>query len=157
MDIVKLLVEEGGASVEEEALSLARENDHNEVAEFLLKHVDLYSSLEGDTDAIMEKVCILCIYYTMHGKKEQSILIPRHEWFTLQACREGDVNMVRKLLEDDNYNYEKWKDEDGKYMAFSPMYLAVKNGHMEVVQLFAEMGVQMDVSNLDTVPEASAE
>ena len=63
LDIVKLLVGEGGVNADEEALSLAREYDHNEVAEFLLKHVNLYSGLEGDVE-IMEK-----------------------------ACREGDVNM----------------------------------------------------------------
>lgn len=124
LDIVKILLE-GGANADEEALSLAREYDHNEVAEYLLKHVDMYSGLEGDSDAIMEK-----------------------------ACREGDTSMVRKLLEEENYNIEKWKDEDGKYLVFSPMYLAVKNGHMDVIQLFAEKGVQVD---LGATPEASAE
>ena len=53
--------------------------------------------------------------------------------------------MVRKLLEDENYDVSKWKDEDGKYLAFSPMYLAVKHGHMDVVQLFAEKGLQVDM------------
>lgn len=122
LDIVKILLK-GGAKADEEALSLAREYGHNTVVEHLLNHVDLYSGLEGDTDAIMEK-----------------------------ACREGDSDMVGKLLED-SYNIEKWKDEDGKYLAFSPMYLAVKNGHLDVVQLFAEKGVQMNLT--DSVPKVA--
>ena len=54
----------------------------------------------------------------------------------------------------EGYDVEKFRDEDGKWLAFSPMYLAVKNGHMEVIQLFAERGIQMDLAD---VPEASAE
>ncbi|KAL7542510.1 hypothetical protein ACHAXR_011844, partial [Thalassiosira sp. AJA248-18] len=125
LDIVKLLVEKGGASADEEALSLAREYDHHAVVEFLRKRVDLYSGLEGDADAIMEK-----------------------------ACREGDANMVRKLFEEENYNIDKFKDDDGKYFAFSPMYLAVKNGHIDVIQLLAEKGVQVDQG---AAPAVSAE
>lgn len=120
LDIVKILLK-GGASADEEALSLAREHGHTIVAEHLLNNVDLYSGLEGDTDAIMEK-----------------------------ACREGDADMVRKLLERESDNIEKWRDEDGIYM-----YLAVKNGHVDVIQLFAERGVQRD--STDAVPEVSAE
>jgi ankyrin repeat protein len=123
LDIVKMLVE-AGAKADEEALSLAREENHNQVAEYLLKQVDLYADLEGDSDAIMEK-----------------------------ACREGDSSKVRELLEEGNYNINKWKDDDGKYLAFSPMFLAVKNGHMEVIQLFAEKGMNME--DLDAIPEAS--
>ena len=126
LEIVKILIEEGGATVDEEALSLAREDNHNEVAEYLLKHVDLYSGLEGDTDGIMEK-----------------------------ACREGDLAMVKKLLEEEKYDIEKWKAEDGKFLAFSPIHLAVKNGHLDLIQYFAESGVQMDLA--DVVPDASAE
>lgn len=126
LEIVKLLIEDGGAKVDEEALSLAREHDHSEVAELLLKHVDLYAGMEGDADAMMEK-----------------------------ACREGDVERVRKLLEEEDYDVTKWRDGDGKYLAFSPMYLAVKNGHMDVIQLFAEKGVQVDMEG--AAPGASAE
>lgn len=126
LEIVKLLIENGGAKVDEEALSLAREYDHSEVAELLLKHVDLYVGMEGDADAMIEK-----------------------------ACREGDVERVRKLLEEEDYDVTKWRDGDGKYLAFSPMYLAVKNGHMDVIQLFAEKGVQVDMEG--AAPEASAE
>jgi hypothetical protein len=94
---------------------LAREYDHYEVAEYLLERIDLYSGLEGDSDAIMEK-----------------------------ACREGDLEMVRKLLDVENYNIDKWKDEDERCLALSPLHLAVKNCHVNLIQLFAERGVQVE-------------
>eukprot|EP01082_Thalassiosira_pseudonana_P012612 g11442.t1 g11442 contig5:867359-868112(+) len=69
LEIVKLLVE-GGATADEEALSLAREHNHTAVAEYLLQHINLYSDLSNDDlDAIMDK-----------------------------ACREGDAAKVRQLL-----------------------------------------------------------
>eukprot|EP00980_Cylindrotheca_fusiformis_P025525 scaffold13987_cov132-Cylindrotheca_fusiformis.AAC.2 len=117
LEIVKLLIQESGAKVEDEALSLAREYGHNEVADLLLQHIDLYAGLEDNPDAIMDK-----------------------------ACREGDAIKVRQLLEEGNYDVEKWKDEEGKYLALSPMYMAVKFGHYDVVQLFAEKGVQVDMA-----------
>jgi hypothetical protein len=112
---VKILVEEGRANVDDEALSLAREYDHNEVAEYLLGHIDLYSGLEGDSETIMEI-----------------------------ACREGDLNMVKKLLDVENYNIKKWIDLDGKCIALSPLHLAVKNCHVDLIQFFAEKGVQVE-------------
>ena len=115
LEIVKILVEKGGATADEEAISLARDDNHNDVVDYLLDHVDVYANLQGDTDEIMTK-----------------------------ACREGDAVMVRKLLEEDNYDVDKWKDDDGKYLAFSPMYLAVKHCNMDVIQIFAEKGVQLD-------------
>lgn len=126
LDIVKLLIEKGGAVTDEEALSLAREENHDEVVEFLLKHVDLYLGLEGDTDAIMEK-----------------------------ACREGDISKVRTLLEEERVDIEKWKDDDGNFLAFSPIHLAVKHGHLDLIQLFAEKGMQVDMGI--ALPNASAE
>ena len=96
LDIVNLIIDQGKAKVDEEALSLAREFKHANVAEVLSEYVDLYSTLQGDDDAIMDK-----------------------------ACREGDVAMVRKLMEEQNYNLDKWKDEGGKYLALSPMYMAL--------------------------------
>jgi len=126
LEIVKLLIEIGKAKADEEAISLAREDDHNEVVDYLLKHVDIYAALEGDADEIMMK-----------------------------ACREGDAKKVRQLLDVENYDITKWKDDEGKYLAFSPMYLAVKNGHMEVIQVFAEKGVP--IQDLDVVPEVSTE
>ena len=67
LEVVQLLVREGGAAVDEESLSLAREHSHQNVAIFLLEHIDLYAGLE-DEDEIMEK-----------------------------ACREGDVAKVRQI------------------------------------------------------------
>ncbi len=112
LEIVQLLITVGGAQVDEEALSLARENDHFEVATFLQEHVDFYSSIDSsDLDAIMDK-----------------------------ACRNGDANKVRELLDDENYDLDQWRDGDGKYLALSPMYMAVKFGHYDVVQLFSDRG-----------------
>lgn len=122
LEIVKILVEEGRSDVDDEALSLAREYDHNEVAEYLLKHIDLYSGLKGDSDAIMEK-----------------------------ACREGDLKMVHKLLDVENYNIDKWKDEDGKCLALSPLHLAVMNCHVDLIQLFAERGFQMEIVQQESI------
>ena len=62
-----------------------------------------------------------------------------------KACREGDVAMVKKLLEEENYSVEKWKDDEGKYLALSPMYMAVKFGHYDVIQVFAEKGIQVEM------------
>ena len=115
-DIVKLLVEEGKAKVDDEPLSLAREYDHKEIVDYLVKHVDLYSNLGGDLDAIMDR-----------------------------ACREGDGAKVKQLLDEEKYDISKWKDEEGKYLALSPMYMAVKFGHYEVIQIFADLGIQVDL------------
>ena len=99
---------EAGAKVDEEALELSRESKHAAVTEYLLQHnIDLYSGLDGDADAIMEK-----------------------------ACREGDLNMVRKLL-DEGYEIEK--------CSLGPFYMAVKCGRVDVVQLFRERGVGIDL------------
>ena len=76
LEIVKILIEKGIVKADEEAISLAREDDHNEVANYLLKYVDIYAALEGDADEIMTK-----------------------------ACREGDASKVRQLLEEENYDY----------------------------------------------------
>eukprot|EP00581_Thalassiosira_minuscula_P012727 CAMPEP_0183713772 /NCGR_PEP_ID=MMETSP0737-20130205/8518_1 /TAXON_ID=385413 /ORGANISM="Thalassiosira miniscula, Strain CCMP1093" /LENGTH=298 /DNA_ID=CAMNT_0025942609 /DNA_START=259 /DNA_END=1155 /DNA_ORIENTATION=+ len=121
--IVKLLIEEGGLSCDEESISLARDENHNDVAEFLLKHVDLYSGLDDDNE-IMEK-----------------------------ACREGDVNKVRELLE--RVDIDQWKGQDGKFLAFSPMHLAMRHGHMDLIQLFAEKGIKMDAD--DVSPDVASE
>ena len=112
LDAVQRLVQIGGALVDEEALSLARENDHNEIATFLQDHVDIYCDIDStDLDAIMEK-----------------------------ACRNGDEKKVRELLDNENYDLDQWKDGEGNYLALSPMYMAVKFGHYDVVQLFMHRG-----------------
>lgn len=135
LDIVKLLVEEGKAKVDDEPLSLAREYEHKEIADYLVRLADLYSNLGGDLDAIMDK-----------------------------ACREGDGAKVKQLLEEEKYDLSKWKDEEGKYLALSPMYMAVKFGHYDVIQIFADLGIQVDlpqhtqlegtkVEEIESIPE----
>ena len=116
LEIVKILVEEGRAKVDDEALYLAREYDHVEVVQYLLDHMNPYSGLEGDVDAVMER-----------------------------ACREGDLNMVRELLNVEGYDIERWVDRDtGMCLAPSPLHLAVRNCHVDLIQFFAEMGVRVE-------------
>jgi len=124
LPIVKLLIEVGGAQVDEEALSLSREYDHPQVATYLQQHVDIYSNIDSaDLDTMMDK-----------------------------ACRNGDSLKVRELLEDENYDLDQWKDGEGKYLALSPMYMAMKFGHYDVVQLFIDRGGGM----IDDVESALA-
>lgn len=110
-----ILVEEGGANVTEDAIVLARDEGHNTVVEYLEKHVDWYAGLEGDIDAMMEK-----------------------------ACREGDLKKVKHLIDVENYSVDKWKDESGTLIALAPMYSAVRNSHVELIQFFAERGMQLN-------------
>ena len=117
IEIVKLLVEEGGVKVDEESLSLAREFHHTNVIEYLLQHIDLYDGMHGDVDSIMEK-----------------------------ACYEGDVHMVKKLLEEENYDVDKWKDKDGNFLKCTPLHMAVRKCHVDLIQLFAEKGMHIEES-----------
>lgn len=117
IEIVKILFEHG-AEVDDEGLSLARDEDHKEVVKFILEHIDLYKGLEADVDAIMEK-----------------------------ACREGDLARVQKLMEE-GYDCKKWMDDEGKYHQFSPMFMALKYGHFEIIQLFTEAGVEIDAQDV---------
>lgn len=105
-DIVKILVE-AGATVDDEALELSRESNNAEVTEYLLKYIDLYSSCDGDPDAIMNK-----------------------------ACREGDIAMVRRML---NFGYGVEQCSQG------PLFIAMKCGHLDIVNLFREIGVEFDL------------
>ena len=66
----------------------------------------------------------------------------------MQACRYGDLPKVKELIVDQSYDYEKWKQADGGYMALSPMHVAVKMGHVEIVQFFLERGVTPKVGLL---------
>lgn len=115
--IVKLLVEEGGAKLDEESLSLAREFKHTDVIEYILQHIDLYAGMYDDLDAIIEK-----------------------------ACYEGDLHMVKKLLEEENYDVGKWKHKDGKFLACTPLHMAVRKCHVDLIQLFAEKGMHIEES-----------
>ena len=85
--------------------------------------MDPYAHLDGDQDEIMMK-----------------------------ACREGDAQKVTAMLAD-GYDYNKWKAEDGKYQFFSPMNMAVKRGHIEIVQLFMEEGVHVEIGEMEATPE----
>ena len=106
LDIVKLLVE-ADATLDDEALELSRESNHTQVTEYLLKHIDLYSNLDGDPDAIMN-----------------------------MACREGDIDMVKRMI---NFGYSLEQCAQG------PMFIAMKCGHMDIVTLFREIGVNIDL------------
>lgn len=127
-EIVQLLIEVGGAHVDEEAVSLSRENDHHQIATYLLQqqHVDIYSNIDvTDLNSIMDK-----------------------------ACRNGDTVKVRQLLDDEQYDLDQWKDGEGRYLALSPMYMAVKFGHYDVVQLFTDRG---SVDDMESALTAAAE
>jgi ankyrin repeat protein len=107
LKIVKLLVEEADATVDDEALELSRESGNPEVTKYLLENIDLYSNLDGDADAIMSK-----------------------------ACREGDIKMVQRML---NFGYSPEQCAEG------PLFIAMKCGHMDIVTLFREVGVEMNL------------
>lgn len=110
---------EAGAKVDEEALDLAKENGHKEVADLLMQKVDLYSMLD-DVDEVMEK-----------------------------ACRQGDLAKVKQLMEE-GYDYQKWKDEDGNYYKYSPMFMALKFGHLDIIQVFTEVGITVPQDEVDS-------
>ena len=118
VEILTLLIQRG-ASIDQQTLDLAQEEGGAtaEVMDLIRNHMDPYAELEGDEDEIMMK-----------------------------ACREGDVQKVATMLAD-GYDYSKWKVEDGKYQFFSPMNVAVKRGHIEIMQLFMEEGVQVELGS----------
>lgn len=103
-----MLVEEADAAVDDEALELSRESDNSDVTQYLLKHIDLYSELDGDADDIM-----------------------------IKACREGDIAMVKRML---NFGYSL------EQVAQGPFFIALKCGQMDIVTLFREMGVEIDLN-----------
>ena len=114
LEIVKCLLEYG-ALADEECFELAKENDHTEVANLLsVQNKDKLYSNLEDDDAIMDK-----------------------------ACRLGDLAKVKSMLQN-GYDYQKWKDDDGKYQQYSPMFMAIKFGHMDIVQVFAEKGMEVE-------------
>jgi ankyrin repeat protein len=104
-----------GARVDQGALDLAKEYKHKELVALLLQHINLYEGLNGDVDEIM-----------------------------IKASREGDVRKVQELIAA-GYNFEKWKDEDGTYQEYSPIYVAMKNGHIEVIREFLQAGVEAEL------------
>jgi hypothetical protein len=118
-DILQLLIH-AGATIDQNTLDMTSEDDghaSSEVMKLIRAHMDPYAHLQGDADEIMMK-----------------------------ACREGDVRQVQAMLRD-GYDYNKWKtDEDGKYQFFSPMNMAVRRGQMEIVSLFNQLGVHVDIN-----------
>ena len=125
VDILRLLIDRG-ASIDQQTLDLAQEEDGTatpDVMGLIRQHMDPYADLNGDEDEIMMK-----------------------------ACREGDAQKVKAMLAE-GYDYNKWKAEDGKYQFFSPMNMAVKRGHIEIVQLFMEEGVHVEIGEMEATPE----
>lgn len=125
VDILRLLIDRG-ATIDQQTLDLAQEEGGGatpDVMDLIRQHMDPYADLNGDEDEIMMK-----------------------------SCREGDVQKVTAMLAD-GYDYNKWKAEDGKYEFFSPMNVAVKRGHIEIVQLFMEEGVRVEVGEMEATPQ----
>ena len=98
----------------DEVISLAA-SDHPAVVTYLSQQHDIYATIAHDVDAVMDR-----------------------------ACREGDVEKVKELLETMDYDVERWKDEEGQFLPLSPMYMAVKFGHYDIVRLFAEQNDEED-------------
>eukprot|EP00956_Cyclotella_meneghiniana_P043432 scaffold269980_cov166-Cyclotella_meneghiniana.AAC.1 len=55
----------------------------------------------------------------------------------VKACREGDIDMVRRML---NFGYSL------EQVAQGPFFMALKCGQIEIVTLFREMGVEIDLN-----------
>lgn len=109
------LLIEKGARVDQGALDLAKEYKHKNIVALLMEHINLYEGLDGDIDEIM-----------------------------IKASREGDVKKVQELIRD-GYDFDKWKDSDGSYQEYSPIYVAMKNGHIEVIREFLQAGVEAEL------------
>ena len=74
----------------------------------------------------------------------------------IKASREGDVKKVQELIAN-GYDFDKWKEGDGTYQEYSPIYVAMKNGHIEVIREFLEAGVEAELHSThfhydDTTP-----
>jgi ankyrin repeat protein len=113
LSMVQLLVERD-AFVDQDALDLAKENGHAEIAAYLRQTIDYYVGMD-DIDDIMMK-----------------------------ASREGDINKVQELIAN-GYDFTKWKEEDGTYQEYSPVYVAMKNGHIDVIREFLQAGVEAEL------------
>jgi hypothetical protein len=130
LSMVQLLVERN-AFVDQDALDLAKENGHAEIAAYLRQTIDYYVGMD-DIDDIM-----------------------------IKASREGDINKVQELIAD-GYDFTKWKEEDGTYQEYSPVYVAMKNGHIDVIREFLQAGVEAELHSThfhydDTATNTSAE
>ena len=108
-----------GATVDQEGLDLAKEYGHKEVQSIMFENIDLYKDLEGDQDEII-----------------------------IKASREGDIKMVKKML-DEGYDLDKWKDENGNYQKYSPISIAYKCGHIDIIQEYIKAGVELEWNAAD--------
>lgn len=113
-----------GARADQDALDLAKEYEHNHIVELLTQHVDLYSDLGGDLDEIM-----------------------------IKASREGDLEKVQELIAD-GYDFNKWKGEDESYQEYSPIYVAMKNGHVKLIGEFMAAGVEAELHSTHFIYDA---
>lgn len=115
MELTNLLLDEFKARVDEDAIDQAKEHGHGELHDLLRSRMDWYAGME-DLDDVMMK-----------------------------ASREGDVPKVQELIAK-GYNMSKWKKEDGEtYEEYSPIFVAMKNGHIEVIREFLEAGVEAEL------------
>merc|ERR1712228_317459 len=117
--IIDLLLT-NGAKVDQDAIDQAKENGHDEIHTLLRSKMDWYADLDpNDLDEIM-----------------------------IKASREGDVPKVKELIEK-GYDMSKWKkvggEDDGSYQEYSPIFIALKNGHIDVIREFLEAGVEAEL------------
>ncbi|CAG0909787.1 unnamed protein product, partial [Cyprideis torosa] len=71
----------------------------------------------------------------------------------LQACRNGDVRILRGLLE----NWEAgriqlnldWKGTDRRNLGWTGLHLAAYFGNTEVIKILLDYGAQVDIFNSD--------
>jgi len=117
--LVQYLISQN-ARVDQDALDLARDYDHLEVVQILKERIDYYHGLDDtvDIDEIM-----------------------------IKASREGDIVKVQELVAK-GYDFNKWKDEksnDGSYQEYSPIYIAMKNGHVDLIREFMAAGVEAEL------------
>jgi len=114
LEMVKFFISKN-ARVDQGALDLAKEYQHNDIVKTLIQHIDYYAGLGGDIDEIM-----------------------------IKASREGDLAKVQELISD-GYDFNKWMDEDGSYREYSPIYIAMKNGHVDLIREFMAAGVEAEL------------
>ena len=127
LPLVELLLEKG-ATVDQDAIDMAKENGYNEIHERLRAKMDWYADIdEHDVDEIM-----------------------------IKASREGDVKKVQELIAN-GYNFDRWKnkksedakddgeEEEESYQQYSPIFFAMKNGHIDVIREFLQAGVEAEL------------
>jgi len=114
--LVELLLAHG-ATVDQDAADMAKENGYSDIVKILKTKLDVYADIDkNDVDEIM-----------------------------IRASREGDIEKVRALIEQ-GYDFDRWKMPDGEgYRNYSPIFFALKNGHIDVIQEFLQAGVEAEL------------